>query len=80
MTNSASKKKLMIFPGTFEQGLSFAKRRHLPELSYFIVMSKDSVRGLDPHDFEFECVGSWRENEAVKLAYEYWSNRILYSL
>lgn len=72
-------KKVLVFAGDLQQAQAFISRSNRPADDYKVVSNRAQLREYSPSRFDFECVGTWRKNQAISEAYEDWRFRVLNS-
>lgn len=71
-------KRLLIFAGSYPQALHFAQERGCPPSQFTYACDRWRVMGLDVKQFETVTTGTWKQNEEVVEAYQYWMTRPIF--
>lgn len=70
-----SDKRLIIFAGNYAQALQCAQERGTPPCRFTFAADRWRLAGLNRDDFDYITHGTWKQNEEVVEAFEYWMTR-----
>lgn len=68
-------KRLLIFAGSYQQALQCAQERGLQPTQFLYASDRWRLAGLNPDGRVHATYGSWKKNEEVVEAFEYWTTR-----